>query len=122
MKNKNKKEQLRKKRHQRIRLKLNGTSDVPRLIVRRSLNNLYAQVIDDTRQKVLFSMSTMDKGIRDKFSSAGNIKAAELFGSMFSKMVKEKGINKIVFDRAGYLYHGRVKAFAESLRKGGLGF
>ncbi len=119
---KNKKEQLRKKRHQRIRLSLSGTSDSPRLIVRRSLKNLYAQVIDDSQQKTIFSLSTMDKEIKEKLSCAGNIKAAELFGAIFSKKVKEKGVNKIVFDRAGYLYHGRIKAFAESLRKGGLEF
>lgn len=119
---KDKKELQRLKRHQRIRLKIRGTSQRPRLVVSRSLKNLYAQVIDDTQNRTIFSLSTLDKEIKDKFPCAGNVKAAEFFGEVFARRAKEKGITKIVFDRAGYLYHGRIKAFAEALRKGGLQF
>lgn len=118
----NKKELLRLKRHRRIRLRLRGISTRPRLVVRRSLKNLYAQLIDDTKNKTLFSLSTLDKEIKEKFPYGGNIKAAEFFGDVFARKAKERNISKIVFDRAGYLYHGRIKAFAESLRKGGLEF
>ena len=118
----NKKGLLRAKRHGRIRMKMQGTKERPRLVVRRSLNNFCAQIIDDTGNKVLFSFSTANKVFKQEGVASGNIKAAALFGEAFSKMAKEKGISKIVFDRAGYLYHGRVKAFAESLRKGGMEF
>ena len=103
-------------------MKMWGTEVKPRLVVKRSLYNLAALVIDDSANKTLFSLSTMDKDLKTKFPSGGNIKAAELFGQIFAQKAKEKGISKIIFDRAGYLYHGRVKAFAETLRKGGLEF
>lgn len=111
---------LRFKRHRRIRLHIYGDNQKPRLVVKRSLRNLFAQLIDDTKDKTLFSLDTQDKEIKQKFSYAGNTKAAEFFGEVFAKKIKEKGINKIVFDRAGYLYHGRIKAFADALRKGGV--
>ena len=119
---KSKKETLRAKRHKRIKTRISGTSERPRLVVRRSLKNFQAQIIDDTQNKILLSASTMDKEIKPKFASAGNVKSSEAFGQIFAKKAIEKGINTIVFDRAGYLYHGRIKAFAESLRKGGLNF
>lgn len=119
---KNKKEILRLKRHRRIRLGILGTEERLRLVVHRSLKNMDAQIVDDTKKKTIFTLSTLDKEVKQKFAYAGNIKAAEFFGEVFARKIKEKGINKIIFDRAGYLYHGRVKAFAESLRKGGLGF
>ena len=119
---KNKKEILRAKRHKRIRLKMNGSATKPRLVIRRSLKNIFIEVIDDTAGKVLFSMSTLDKEIKSKFPSSGNLKSAEFFGQAFAAKAKEKGITKIIFDRAGYLYHGRVKAFAEALRKSGMEF
>lgn len=103
-------------------MRLSGTAEKPRLAIHRSLKNLVAQVIDDTNSSVLFSMSTRDKSVREKFPNAGNIKAAEFFGQEFAKKIKEKGLVKLVFDRAGYLYHGRVKTFAESVRKGGIIF
>lgn len=118
----NKKELSRSKRHRRIRIKMQGTQERPRLVIRRSLNNLSAQIVDDTANKVLFSFSTAHKEFKQKSAASGNVKAAALFGEAFSKTAKEKGISKIVFDRAGYLYHGRVKAFAEALRKGGMEF
>ena len=119
---KNKREISRTKRHIRIRLKIRGTAQRPRLVIHRSLKNLSAQVIDDAENKILFFMSTCDKEIKQKFACGGNVKAAEYFGEVFTRRLKEKGITAIVFDRAGYLYHGRIKAFAESLRKGGLEF
>lgn len=117
-----KKELSRIKRHKRIKLKMFGTAEKPRLVIRRSLKNFSAQIIDDAQAKILFSLSTNDKSLKDKFKSAGNVKAAGLFGEAFAKAAKEKGISTIIFDRAGYLYHGRVKSFADALRKGGLQF
>jgi len=117
-----KKEELRLKRHKRIKMKMLGTKEMPRLVVHRSLKNISAQVLDDTVGKVLFSLSTKDKNLKQKFTSAGNIKAAEIFGQLFAKEAKEKGYSKVIFDRAGYLYHGRVKCFADALRKGGMEF
>ncbi len=118
----NKKEQLRLKRHRRIKLRMRGIDKIPRLIIHRSLKNLSVQVIDDTQNKALFSLSTLDKEVKEKYLCAGNIKSAEFFGEVFARRAKEKGITKIIFDRAGYLYHGRIKAFAETLRKEGLEF
>jgi len=116
------KEELRSKRHSRLKKKMFGTAHKPRLVVHRSLKHLSAQVLDDTAGKVLFSLSTKDKAIRQGFTAAGNLKSAELFGELFAKAAKEKGFNKVIFDRAGYLYHGRIKVLADSLRKGGLEF
>ena len=118
----NKKELGRFKRHRRIRVHLKGTSQRPRLVVTRSLNNLAAQLIDDAGQKTIFSLTTLDKEIKAVFPCAGNVKAADFFGQVFARRVKEKGFSQVVFDRAGFQYHGRVKHFAESLRKGGLVF
>ena len=117
-----KKEELRLKRHKRIKMKMSGTPEKPRLVVHRSLKNISAQVLDDTCAKVLFSLSTKDKTLKQKFPSAGNLKSSTLFGEVFAKTAKEKGISKVIFDRAGYLYHGRIKSFAEALRKGGMEF
>ncbi len=109
-------------RHERIRSRIKGNSDRPRLVLNRGLRNIFAQLVDDTKNKTVFSLSTLDKEIKAKFPAAGNIKAAEFFGEVFARRAVEKGIKKIVYDRAGYLYHGRVKAFADSLRKAGLEF
>ena len=117
-----KRQTSRLKRHRRILLKMHGTSARPRLVIHRTLKNLSAQLIDDVASKTLFSLSTLDKEVRQNFSSAGNVKTAEFFGQVFAQGAKEKRITKIIFDRAGYLYHGRIKAFAEALRKGGLEF
>lgn len=119
---KNKKEELRFKRHRSLRLRMQGEADRPRLVIRRSLKNISAQVIDDSNNKTLFSMSTQAKELKNRLTYAGNIKAAQVFGEELAKQVKSMGITQIVFDRAGYLYHGRIKAFAEGLRKGGLAF
>jgi len=103
-------------------MRMRGTNQLPRLVVRRSEKNFFVQVMDDTCNKSLFSLSTLDKEIRQKFPICANLKAAEYFGQVFAQRAKEKGIEKIIFDRAGYLYHGRIKTFAEALRKGGLQF
>ena len=119
---KNKKEALRIRRQLHGRVRINGTLEQPRLAVHRSIKNMQAQVIDDVANKTLFSLSTTDKEIKAKFPNGGNLKAAEFFGQMFGRKAKEKGITKVVFDRAGYLYHGRIKVFADNARKGGLVF
>ncbi|TRZ95154.1 50S ribosomal protein L18 [bacterium] len=121
MKNNNK-EATRQKRHRRILLKIRGTEMRPRLLIRRSLKHFSAQLMDDQQNKMLFSLSTAGKELKGKFVSSGNIKTAVFFAEAFAKKAKEKGITKIIFDRAGYLYHGRVKAFADALRKNGLEF
>ena len=119
---KNKKEALRIRRQIHGRVRVSGTSDKPRLAVHRSIKNMNAQIIDDVSHKTMFSLSTSSKVIKTKFANAGNLKSAEFFGETFGRMAKEKGITKVVFDRAGYLYHGRIKIFADSARKGGLVF
>jgi len=83
---------------------------------------MYAELVDDVNNKNIFSLSSANKELRKKISSFGNVKGAQLFGEAFAAAAKEKGFKKIVFDRAGYLYHGRIKVFAEALRKGGLEF
>lgn len=110
------------KRHKRIRKTLSGNSDRPRMCVFRSLKNIYIQAIDDQRGITLVSASTLDPEIKEKLNYHGNIQAAELLGALFAKRLKEKGIKKAVFDRGGFLYHGRVKALAESIRKEKINF
>jgi len=113
----------REKRHRRIRKKIVGTIERPRLSIRRSTGHLYVQMIDDTKGKTLVSLSTLSADLKDKIKSdAGNVKGAVILGSAIAEMCKKEGITKVVFDRAGYLYHGRVKALAEAARKGGLSF
>jgi len=113
----------RERRHKRIRKKIIGTSVRPRLSVRRSTNHLYAQIIDDAAGKTLLEASTLSKDLKDKISKgAGNVKGAVILGTALAEKCKKEGITKVVFDRAGYLYHGRIKALAEAARKGGLSF
>jgi large subunit ribosomal protein L18 len=119
---KNKKEIARAKRHKRLRKKVIGSEVRPRLSVHRSLANLCIQFIDDINGKTLCSTSTLDPKVREKIKYGGNIKAAQVIGESAAALAKAKGISKIVFDRGGYKYHGRIKALAESLRKGGLVF
>lgn len=116
------KELQRKNRHSRIRKKISGTSAQPRLCIHRSHKNISAQVVDDTSGKVLMGMSTLSKSIKEKVTYGGNVQAAEQFGTVFASLALEKGIKKVCFDRGGYHYHGRVKAFAEAARKGGMEF
>jgi len=119
---KNNRETARVKRHKRIALKMIGSAQCPRLVVHRSLKNISCAFIDDVNKKTLFSMSTLDKEVKAKFPYGGNVKAADFFGQVCGARIKEKGISNIIFDRAGYLYHGRVKVFADSLRKAGVKF
>ncbi len=109
-------------RHQRIRKALSGTPDRPRLCVYKSLKNFYAQVIDDSTGKVLIGLSTLNKSLKAKLKTGGNVKAAETLGEAFAEHSLKKGIKKVCFDRGGYLYHGTVKAFADAARKGGMDF
>ncbi|NQT23073.1 MAG: 50S ribosomal protein L18 [Candidatus Omnitrophica bacterium] len=109
-------------RRKRIRRKIIGTKDRPRLCVHRSINHICAQLIDDIESKTLFSMSTNSKEIKDKTKSFGNVKAASLLGEAFASGALKKGFSAVVFDRSGYQYHGRVKALADSCRKKGLKF
>ncbi len=110
------------RRHTRIRAKMEGTTSRPRLCVFRSLNHIYAQVIDDKQGHTLASASTFDPEM--KAEAVGKVKTnkAELVGSLVAKRALSKGINQVVFDRGGYKYHGRVKALAEAARQGGLKF
>lgn len=107
-------------RHLRIRKNLSGTSTLPRLDVYRSNANIYAQVIDDVKGVTLVSASSIDKEL--KLANGGNIEAAKAVGALVAKRALEKGIEAVVFDRGGYLYHGRVKALADSAREAGLKF
>ena len=109
-------------RHNRIRRSMTGTSERPRLCVHRSLKNFSVSLVDDTSRKVLMGMSTLAKDLRTKLKTGGNVKAAEMLGEAFAKEAIAKGHQKVAFDRGGYMYHGRVKAFADAARKAGLEF
>ena len=109
-------------RHIRVRTKVKGTAPRPRLCVFRSLEHVYAQVIDDSRSHTLASASTIDPEIKDKTADMKKTAQAELVGSLVARRASEAGITQVVFDRGGYKYHGRIKALAEAARKGGLKF
>ena len=116
------KEHKRVFRHERIRKSMAGTTERPRLCLHRSINNLQAQIIDDSTGKIILGKSTQAKDVRSKIKTGGNISAAGVLGEAMAQEAKKKGIVKVCFDRGGYLYHGRIKAFAEAARKGGLQF
>ena len=107
------------KRHNRVRGKISGTAERPRLSVFRSENNIYAQIIDDVAGVTLVSASTVEKGFE---GTGGNVEAAKKIGATVAERALKKGIEDVVFDRGGYIYHGRVKALAEGAREGGLKF
>lgn len=111
---------LREKKHARIRNKVNGTAERPRLSVYRSLKNIFAQIIDDVNGVTLVSASTIEKN--DKVEAGSNIEAAKIIGERIAKKALEKGIETVVFDRSGYIYTGRVKALADAAREAGLKF
>ena len=113
------KNKARQKRHLRVRNHISGTAERPRLNVFRSLSNIYAQVIDDVNGVTLVSASTKDKDFQNY---GGNVEAAKAIGEAVAKRAIEKGITEVVFDRGGYIYHGRVKELAEGAREGGLKF
>lgn len=108
--------------HKRIRAKISGSSSRPRLCVFRSLKNMYAQVIDDSDGKTLAAASTVEKDIKSDLKNTGNVEASKLLGKKIAERAKAQGIETVVFDRGGYLYHGRVKAVAEAARETGLKF
>ncbi|MCE5194599.1 MAG: 50S ribosomal protein L18 [Nitrospiraceae bacterium] len=110
------------RRHKRIRKKVVGFTERPRLSVYRSLNHIYVQVIDDTSGQTLVSASSLDKDIKEKKAHKGNVKTATEVGKLIAKKALGKGVKKVVFDRGGYIYHGRVKALADAAREGGLEF
>jgi large subunit ribosomal protein L18 len=110
--------------HDRIRKKMQGTAERPRLNVYRSLNHIYVQVIDDLNGQTLVSASTAEggEGSKTKRPTGGNVAAAKTVGKTIAERAKAKGVSKVVFDRGGYIYHGRVKALAEAAREAGLKF
>ena len=113
---------VRRRRHIRVRKKVNGTTQRPRLNVYRSLKHIYAQVIDDSCGCTLVAASTLDKELKDSVEFGGNKQAAQEVGKLIAKKAIEKGIKTVVFDRGGCIYHGRVKALAEAAREAGLEF
>ena len=113
----------RERKHKIIRQKVVGTKERPRLSIYRSINHLYAQIIDDMAGKTLISLSTSSPDLKSKLNKdGGNIKGALALGIALAELCKKNNITKVVFDRSGYLYHGRIKVLAEACRKGGLQF
>lgn len=117
----NRKEQARK-RHSRIRVKISGTPECPRLAVYRSLKHISVQIIDDVNRVTLASASSNDKELKQQLKHGGNVEAAKIVGEAIAKRALAKNIKDVVFDRGGFLYHGRVAALAEAAREGGLNF
>jgi len=113
---------LREIRRKRVRKKIYGTSERPRLNVFRSLKNIYAQIIDDEKGVTLVSASTLSPELKGKLPSSSNVAAAAAVGELIARKAIDAGIKSVVFDRAGYIYHGRIKALAEAARAGGLEF
>ena len=125
MLSKTSKDKTRQKVHTRIRKKLAGTTERPRLNVYRSVNHIYAQVIDDAEGKTIVSATSVEKGKGvkgEKRPTGGNVSSAKEVGKLIAERAKDKGIKKVVFDRGGYLYHGRIKALADAAREAGLEF
>jgi len=114
------KNQLRKKRHLRVRNKVKGTKEMPRLNVYRSTTHIYAQIIDDTKGITLVSASTVEKALADKLKGKTKVEQAQIIGNVVAERAIQKGIKAVVFDRGGYLYTGRVKEVAEGARNSGL--
>ena len=119
---KNSRQETRVKKHDRIRNRFSGTAERPRLAVFRSNNHMYAQIIDDTVGNTLVAASTLDKDVKDKLEKTNNVEAAELLGTVVAKKALDKGIKEVVFDRGGFIYHGKVAALADAAREAGLQF
>jgi large subunit ribosomal protein L18 len=117
-----KKHELRRQRHRRVRKKVTGTTQRPRLAVFRSLNHIYAQVIDDSNGVTLAAASSVEADLRQSLKSGGNVEAAKVVGRLIGERAREKGIEKVVFDRGGFMYHGRVQNLADAAREAGLQF
>ena len=114
--------EIREKKHKKIRNRFSGTAERPRLAVFRSNNHIYAQIIDDTVGNTLVAASTMEKEIKASVEKTNDVAAAAAVGTAIAKKALDKGITEVVFDRGGYLYHGRVKALADAARENGLEF
>jgi large subunit ribosomal protein L18 len=114
--------EVRMRIHERIRKRLTGSPARPRLAVFRSTKHIYAQIIDDSKGTTLIAASTLDADARKDLKQGGNIAAAKAVGKLVAQRAKQKGIDAVLFDRGGYLYHGRVKALAEAAREAGLKF
>ncbi len=113
---------VRQRIHMRVRRRISGTPERPRLVVFRSLNHVYAQVVDDTRGVTLASASTVESGVREGLKHGGNKAAGRAIGTLIAARAQEKGLTAVVFDRAGFRYHGVVKELADAARKAGLQF
>ncbi|NTV88874.1 MAG: 50S ribosomal protein L18 [Clostridiales bacterium] len=120
--NKPNKNEIRLRKHDRVRKKITGTTESPRLNVFRSLKHIYAQIVDDSAGKTLVAASTLDEALKGKLESTCNKDAAHEVGKLIAQKAIDAGIKTVVFDRGGYLYHGRVKELAEGAREGGLDF
>lgn len=120
--NKPSRSEQRERRHLRVRKKVYGTNERPRLNVFRSEKHIYAQIIDDDLGNTLVAASSLDKEIKEKIGAGSNKEAAKAVGELVARKALEKGITKVVFDRSGYIYHGRVKELAEAARQAGLEF
>lgn len=116
------KNKARKRRHVRVRKKIAGTAQRPRLNVFRSSKHIYAQVIDDANGVTIVSASTVDPELKGQFEHGGNVDAATKVGALVAKRAIDKGVKEVVFDRGGYLYHGRIQALADAAREAGLEF
>ena len=122
MVSKQSKAELRIKKHQRLRNRFSGTAERPRLAVFRSNNHMYAQIIDDTVGNTLVAASTVEKAVRAELENTDTVDAAAYIGTLVAKRALDKGINEVVFDRGGFIYHGKIKALADAAREAGLQF
>ena len=122
MVNKESRTAARENKHRRLRNRLAGTAERPRLAVFRSNNHMYAQIIDDTVGNTLVSASTLQKDVKAELEKTNNVEAAAYLGTVIAKKAIEKGITSVVFDRGGFIYHGKIKALADAAREAGLNF
>ncbi len=122
MVNKKSRKEVRVKKHMRIRNRFSGTAQRPRLAVFRSNNHMYAQIIDDTVGNTLVSASTLEKEVKAELTKTNDVNAAAYLGTVIAKRAVEKGIKEVVFDRGGYIYHGKIAALADAAREAGLEF
>jgi large subunit ribosomal protein L18 len=118
----NRRHELRRRRHDRVRRRVTGTQERPRLAVFRSLKHIYAQVIDDAAGQTLAAASTLDLSLRGALKTGGDVEAAKAVGKLIAERAREKGVEKVVFDRGGFMYHGRVQHLADAAREAGLHF
>ena len=114
--------EVRVNKHRKLRNRFSGTAERPRLAVFRSNNHMYAQIIDDTVGNTLVSASTLQKDVKAELEKTNNVEAAAYLGTVIAKKAIEKGITSVVFDRGGFIYHGKIKALADAAREGGLNF